>query len=124
ALRERQLAVTLAERSISGPEVAAAWARCRTEVAASPVHAGLDLAPQPGLVPLGKNAVSERWEFWHVPTGARPNRPHDAWVTDPETGVVMTLVPPSGGDAAFFVAASPLTRAQFLRIRGHVDQTK
>jgi formylglycine-generating enzyme required for sulfatase activity len=50
-----------------------AWRRCRADIARvdSP-YAGLDLPTIAGLVPLGIDADSGLWEFWHVGSGERP----------------------------------------------------
>ena len=37
-----------------------------------PLYKGLQIKPQEGLVPLGRNPESGLWEFWHIQTGDRP----------------------------------------------------
>jgi serine/threonine protein kinase/formylglycine-generating enzyme required for sulfatase activity len=73
-----------------------AWTACCDAVAASSVYQGLRMAPQVGLVPLGRNERTGLFEFWHVPSGDRP-----AWDAatgrvklDDGTGLVLVLLPP------------------------------
>lgn len=63
--------------------------------ARSPRYGGLRLAPQLGLVPLGKDVDSGLHEFWHVQTGARPARDPATgrFVVGPATGLVFVLLP-------------------------------
>lgn len=111
----------------------------------SPLYGGLVIKPQMGLVPLGQNADSGLWEFWHVPTGETPRRDGNGeLVLGPETGVVLALLPgdtfwmgahyPTGRPGAgsrpnespshrisldpFFIAIHELTQAQWMRITG------
>ncbi|MCZ6652156.1 MAG: bifunctional serine/threonine-protein kinase/formylglycine-generating enzyme family protein [Planctomycetota bacterium] len=91
-------AETIEQRSISGPEAAAAWSQARADVALLEAYGGLDLKPQLGLMPLRRDARSGLWEFWHVQTGERPqdNLDDDAlnpWKLTGDTGLVFVLVP-------------------------------
>ncbi|MCB9898474.1 MAG: SUMF1/EgtB/PvdO family nonheme iron enzyme [Planctomycetes bacterium] len=75
----------------------AAWDDAIASVAdreACPLYDGLVIAPQEGLVPLGRDASSGLWEFWHVPSGERPVHGDDGrWTISDDTGLVLVLVP-------------------------------
>jgi formylglycine-generating enzyme required for sulfatase activity len=59
-----------------------------------PRYGGLVIAPQVGLVPVGRDPASGLWEFVHIRTGVAPERGRDGrlLVTD-ETGIVLVLLP-------------------------------
>jgi formylglycine-generating enzyme required for sulfatase activity len=76
-----------------GGELARAWSDAFASIQRT--VPGLDLAPQLGLVPLQRDAISGLWEFWHVLSGERPVRRADGsgWSIEPETGMVFVLIP-------------------------------
>ncbi len=96
-----EAATTLDERS----RVAAAqpWQEAIRSIADErecPLYRGLAISPQLGLVPLGRDAQSGLWEFWHVETGGRPGRDETGRnLVDAESGLVLVLIP--GGEAPF-----------------------
>ena len=49
------------------------WAEAARQVRESPHYGGLELAAQPGLLPLGVDPKSGFAEFVHVQTGVAPN---------------------------------------------------
>ena len=60
----------------------------------SPQYDALEITPQVGLVPLGRNESTGLWEFWHVDSGDRPEPDGDGgYKLDEGTGVVFILVP-------------------------------
>ncbi|MBK7874481.1 MAG: SUMF1/EgtB/PvdO family nonheme iron enzyme [Planctomycetes bacterium] len=62
--------------------------------ARSPRYAGLELAPQLGLVPLGPDPDSGLWEFAELNTGRVPERGADGRLAiDSETALVLVLLP-------------------------------
>lgn len=66
-----------------------------SDATACPDYAGLRIEPQIGLVPLQHNATTRLWEFWHVPSGARPLLRADGSVDNRvQDGIVMVLIPP------------------------------
>ncbi|MCC7064022.1 MAG: SUMF1/EgtB/PvdO family nonheme iron enzyme [Planctomycetes bacterium] len=97
----RDQAVALGETSLV--IAADAWRHAIEEIANEqlcPKYGGMRLpGPQTGLVPLGRNASSGLWEFWHVESGARPalQRNDDGnliGVTiDEDAGMVFVLIP-------------------------------
>ena len=92
--RRLNFARTIVERSIGDPNAAAAWETARAEIRADPRFAGLDLAPQLGLLPLGKDPRSGLQEFWHLQSGRKPVRADDGSVQATEPmGVVLVLLP-------------------------------
>ncbi|HLU39529.1 MAG TPA: bifunctional serine/threonine-protein kinase/formylglycine-generating enzyme family protein [Planctomycetota bacterium] len=86
---------TVAERSIHGAEAAAAWKRAiEAVVAPESPYGGLDLTPQLGLLPIGPDPVSGLQEFWHLESGAAPQRDaHGRAVVGEDTGIVFVLIP-------------------------------
>ncbi|MCB9914445.1 MAG: protein kinase [Planctomycetes bacterium] len=89
---------------VSLVDAAERWREASAAIAASPAYGGLVLAPQLGLVPLEENPHSGLWEFWHVASGARPERDEagedgDRWRTEgayrieEDSGMVLVLVP-------------------------------
>ncbi|MEW6746771.1 MAG: bifunctional serine/threonine-protein kinase/formylglycine-generating enzyme family protein [Planctomycetota bacterium] len=75
----------------------AAWQRAIASVAdrlECPGYQGLQIEPQLGLVPVGRDSASELWEFAHLETGAIPERDGSGMlVIDDESGLVFVLVP-------------------------------
>jgi formylglycine-generating enzyme required for sulfatase activity len=58
------------------------------------VYAGIELVPQPGLVPLGPDSSSGLWEFADLSTGEEPERGSDGELSlRDETGLVFVLLP-------------------------------
>jgi len=107
---------TLRARSIEAH--ADAWERARVEIAAEPAYGGLQLDPQLGLVPVGRNPESGLFEFAHLATGSVARRAGDG-VLDmtEEAGLVFVLLPggsftmgarqPGPGDAAGWDSTDP-----------------
>lgn len=59
-----------------------------------PRYGGLVVAPQLGLVPIGKDPASGLWEFVHLRTGRPPARAPDGHVImAEENGIVLVLLP-------------------------------
>jgi formylglycine-generating enzyme required for sulfatase activity/serine/threonine protein kinase len=89
---------TIEEQSITGSDVAAAWAEAIADIGALEVYGGLRLRPQLGLQPLRRDPRSGLWEFWHLQTGTRPEPNPDAealnrWILSGDTGLVFVLIP-------------------------------
>lgn len=96
----RERSRTLAERSID--QRALDWERCIAAIAAAPAYAGLRIAPQLGLVPLGQNAQG-LFEFWVMESGERPAFADDRGALPADdAGIALVLLP--GGTA--FLGAS------------------
>jgi len=146
------MAESLEERTRAGTAARAAWERATDEIAASPRYGGLRIAPQLGLVPLGPDAQSGLWEFWHALSGDEP--PYDAEkkrrVQTEASGLVLVLIPGGSwtvgsreqGDtfvdpwrqldetlfegvelAPFFASKYETTQAQWTRIMGNNPST-
>jgi len=83
------------ERECQAPAAQARWEQARAALAADPRFAGVELAPQTGLVPLGADPRSGLQEFAHVLSGEVPAR-DDAGelVLGPESALVLVLLPP------------------------------
>ena len=96
SLRDRLAAArSLGARSLE--QSADEWDQVIAEVGdpvACPAYGGLVLAPQLGLVPIGRDIDSGLFEFWHVQSGERPQRSEDGTLQlDAESGIVLVLVP-------------------------------
>lgn len=72
-----------------------AWATVRREIAQSPHYDHLDLSPQVGLVPLGRDPRSGLQEFADVQSGAPPHRDPitQQLQLDESSAVVFVLIP-------------------------------
>jgi formylglycine-generating enzyme required for sulfatase activity len=73
----------------------ASWSATRAAIAASPLYGGLSLEPIFGLVPLGEDPRTHRFEFLHAQSGSAPERDPSGsdWIVDEATGVVLVLMP-------------------------------
>ncbi len=99
----------LHDRSIADHQDA--WDRARRSIgdrAACPRYDGLSMTAQEGLVPLARDADTGLWEFWHVPSGERPERGRDGkLIPTGRTGLVLVLVPGGGFDMGARRPAAP-----------------
>ena len=60
----------------------------------SPKYGGLEIKPQLGLIPIGKDPASGLWEFAHLATGDPAERDADGkLLLKEETGLVFVLLP-------------------------------
>ena len=85
-------ALTLRARSIDAHEEA--WTATIAAIASDPAYGGLQIGPQLGLVPIGRDAASGFFEFAHLPTGAIPRRASDGLLEMTEgDGLVFVLLP-------------------------------
>jgi formylglycine-generating enzyme required for sulfatase activity len=81
--RRYELAKSLRERTIDGPEAKRRWEEAILAIAKSEKYrdtvfpGGGLLRPQEGLLPLGADPQSGLWEFWHVQSGDEPERDKD-----------------------------------------------
>ena len=70
--------------------------RSIANVGECPRYGGLVIAPQMGLIPIGRDPVSGLWEFLHARTGQMPERGRDGRLLVAEdTGIVLVLLPGS-----------------------------
>src|SRR6185503_4491260 len=76
-----------------------AWTRVASEVASDARYRGLALAPQVGLVPLGRDPRSGLQEFAHLASGSVPvrNGATGELALDQGSAIVLVLVP--GGES-------------------------
>jgi serine/threonine protein kinase/formylglycine-generating enzyme required for sulfatase activity len=93
----RSLAELVPKVTLDTPAAERRWADAIASIAdreQCPVYDGLQLAVQPGLVPLGRDPESGLWEFWHVVTGLEPTRNAEGRFTlEPNSGLVLVLIP-------------------------------
>ncbi|MEQ1892747.1 MAG: bifunctional serine/threonine-protein kinase/formylglycine-generating enzyme family protein [Planctomycetota bacterium] len=93
-VEERRSEIIAIQESLA--EHAEDWQRAQASIADKqecPLYGGMHIAPQLGLVPLGRNPAG-LWEFWHVLSGERPQRlPSGAFRLTPSTGIILTLIP-------------------------------
>ena len=90
----RDFAASIEHRSVTGADAVERWRRARAAILADPIYAGLDLAPQLGLLPIGTDPDSGLWEFWHLMSGDEPRR-HESGrlVLEEASGLVLVLLP-------------------------------
>ncbi len=63
-----------------------------------PAYAGLEIQPQEGLLPIGRDPLSGLWEFAHVASGEAAIRDSDGSLfLIEESGIVFVLIPPGKG---------------------------
>ncbi len=107
AMKHRRDIVGRMETLASSDAVRQDWAEARKEVMEDPRYRRLDLLPQVGLVPIGRDPESGLQEFWHVSSGRRPERDPDSGkaTVGPETGIVLVLLP--GGEGSIGSSAEP-----------------
>lgn len=92
--RRLALALRLREGFAPGGAWHERWQRAIEAVRENARYGGLVLRPQMGLVPIGPDPDSGLWEFWHVASGAEPERdPAGRLRLDEESGIVLVLVP-------------------------------
>ena len=87
---------SIVEQSIAGAQAAAAWSEALADIAQLEVYGGLQLTPQAGLVPLRRDPRSGLWEFWHIPSGPKPelNTDEEAvnpWILPEDAGLIFVL---------------------------------
>jgi formylglycine-generating enzyme required for sulfatase activity len=83
----------IADATVRG-EALASWQAVAARVRSSPHYAGLDLAPQAGLVPLGPDPNSGLEEFAHVQSGRAPLRGSAGTLPlDADSAIVLVLLP-------------------------------
>lgn len=140
----RDFASTIEERSVTGPEAKRAWQAAIDAIAASPRYGGLRLEPMIGLLPLGENPATGLWDFWHLQSGARPERAPEGsagrYRLADDSGLVFVLLPGGsflmGADeddpdafpeekpphrvelAPFFLSVFEVTQGQWQRLEG------
>ncbi len=126
---------TLAARSIAA--YAREWEQACASIADTsdcPAYRGLQINPQIGLAPLGRDPVSGLWEFAHLESGEPPSRNANLVLELREdSAIVLVLIPggeqvvtqydvPGGERVAqldpYFIGKHELTQAQWLRISG------
>ena len=85
------------ERSMSGADARRLWQEALAsirDVTFCPQYGGLEIAPQLGLLPLGRDPRSGLWEFAHLQTGNVPRRDEAGeLVLEDGSAIVLVLVP-------------------------------
>ncbi len=88
----------LEELTLTSRDARRRWNAAVASIATLDIYGGLDITPQFGLLPIGRDRESGLWEFWHAMSGAEPQRAEDGGlVLDLDTGIVLVLIP--GGTA-------------------------
>ncbi len=88
------------QATVLGAQAAAAWERAMVSIADEaqcPAYGGLEIRPQLGLLPLGRDPASGLWEFAHLLSGELPQRDEAGrMIMGPDTCIVLVLLP--GGE--------------------------
>ncbi len=85
-----------------------------------PAYAGLELAVQFGLLPIGRDSRSGLWEFAHLLSGAVPERgPEGRWQLDDASCLILVLVP---GGMALIGSQSQDPDAPCWDPTAHIDE--
>ena len=127
----RRRAAELAEQTVT--QVRDRWDAVLAELRADPELATAIPAAVPGLVPLGRNPRTGRFEFYLLESAGPaplPRRRDDGdYDVDADTGIVFVLVPPGRFTvtigtlrvertlAPFLIARHEMTQAQWARLR-------
>jgi len=100
-----ELAETVGMLSVLGEQPAHRWKEALASIsdkADCPAYGGLELEPQIGLVPIGRDPWSDLWEFAFVQSGVLPVRDAEGMLeVNPDSAMVFVLVP--GG--SFWIGA-------------------
>ena len=82
-------------RALAARDDRDAWSEVIAAVRADERYHGLELRPQLGLVPLGRDPCSGLFEFAHLQSGAAPRRDPEtgSLAIDAHTGIVLVLIP-------------------------------
>ncbi|HEV8113691.1 MAG TPA: bifunctional serine/threonine-protein kinase/formylglycine-generating enzyme family protein [Planctomycetota bacterium] len=92
-----EFARTIDERSLTGAAASRLWSEAVASIAdrgACPAYGGMKIAPQLGLVPIGRDPASGFWEFADLATGEPARRGEDGkLVLAEEMGIVFVLLP-------------------------------
>ncbi|MEO8752306.1 MAG: bifunctional serine/threonine-protein kinase/formylglycine-generating enzyme family protein [Casimicrobiaceae bacterium] len=95
--KRREFAATVEQRTLKSEDARRRWAAAMASIAdrtQCPAYDGLNLTPQLGLLPIGRDRSSGLWEFWHVQSGDEPLRgPDGMLVLTESSGLVLVLVP-------------------------------
>lgn len=112
--RRAARASSLRRRTIT--EFGDEWKEAIDAIATEPLYGGLEIAAQPGLVPLGPDPGSRLWEFWLVDSGERPKRDRASGSIDldDESGLVFVLLP--GGRYLFGAQSASALQPQFDKL--------
>jgi formylglycine-generating enzyme required for sulfatase activity/serine/threonine protein kinase len=93
-VKRSEFARTIEERSVSGPQAKRRWDEAVAAIAKNPKYAGLALAPQIGLLPIGEDPDSRLSEFADLATGDPAERGADGkLVLNESIGLVFVLIP-------------------------------
>jgi formylglycine-generating enzyme required for sulfatase activity len=98
-----------------------AWDEAVEAIARHPLYEGLAMPRLEAFVPLGPDPATGLWEFWNVPSGARPVREAGGSIRPrSDDGLVLVLIPGRhrcGVDMDPFLAAKfEVTQAQWQRV--------
>ena len=101
--RRRDWAVSIEERSRSSAAAEGRWREAVASIAdpsECPQYRGLEIEPQLGLLPIGRDPDSGLWEFAHLATGDVAERADGdgRLAIDEATGLVFVLLPPGRFD--------------------------
>ena len=95
--RRLEFARQVEYRTLTGEAARRAWDEAIQSVgdpSSCPMYGGLELEPQLGLLPVGRDPDSGCWEFAHALTGSIPDRDASGrLIVDEDACVILVLVP-------------------------------
>jgi serine/threonine protein kinase len=110
-------------RALAARDDRRAWSEVAAAIRADPRYQGLELRPQAGLVPLGRDACSGLFEFAHLQSGEPAARDPEtgSLSIDGRTGIVLVLIP--GGTVEMGGQVDP-ARPHFDAYAGRMEQPR
>lgn len=121
ATRRRDTAATLEARTVTSEAASGTWNGAIRDIAALPVYGGLQIKPQLGLLPLGRDAASGLWEFHHVLSGEAPKFEDGRWVLAENSGLVLVLLPGATTAMGSLTADKDRSKPYYDKLRGLND---
>jgi serine/threonine protein kinase/formylglycine-generating enzyme required for sulfatase activity len=113
-------AESLVRQFAAGTPARRDWEAALERMRANPAYGHVTIEPQVGLIPIGPDPTSGLEEFWHLLSGARPERDeHGSIVMTPGTAIVLVLLP---GETFWFGRQKEDPNAPNFEVTGDANQ--